>query len=213
MNRKVFAVILIACLAIGVAFAAKGDVKVGAEAGYGIDWTRVSADDEFNRYYNNGFYFVATGEYDITDEIGVKLSAGMQTMGKNKLYTSLTEETYEYGDVPVNFPVYIGAQYAFGITDEIAIAAGAGVDMLIGRQLAEELFDEDGINLKLGVGIEAVGSYAITDEIDINLGARYAIYFLNANSAYADRLQVYKDAGNKVFQSGLKVFAGCTYAL
>ncbi len=217
MNKKIVAIILIACLAFGVAFAEKGDIKVGAQAGFGTDRIRTSGPlgDEkvVTKTYNNGFFFVATGEYDVTDEIGVKLEAGILTMGNTQMNIKSGSEEAGAGSlkdsVPVNFSVYLGGQYAFEITDEISIAAGLGLDMMIGNQY----LSGDEVNARIGVGAEAVGSYAVTKDIDVSFGARYAIYFINTNSTVTYYISSLRDDEGHAFQSGLKIFAGCTYTL
>ncbi len=221
MSKKLFAIILIVCLAVGVAFAEKGDIKVGAQAGFGTDRFRIAGEmmnvKSVQKYNNNGFFFVATGEYDVTDEIGVKLEAGILTMGETQFYVKTGDSDADTegleDSVPVNFSVYLGGQYAFDITDEIGIAAGLGLDMMIGKNyISESVSDE--VNARIGVGAEVMGSYAVTKDIDVTLGARYAIYFINTNSKVSDNVSHLRDDLDvSVFQSGLKIFAGATYAL
>ncbi len=218
MKKRLFAIVLIVCLTVGVAFAAKGDFKVGAQAGFGTDRIRFkntygSDTTGTIKSYNNGFFFVATGEYDVTDEIGVKVEAGILTMGTNKTRTVIkdydVDETIEGSEAPVNFSFYVGGQYSFSITEDICVAAGAGVDMMLGKTYKEA----DKGNGRIGVGVEAVGSYAISKNIGVTLGARYSIYFINTNKDDAQNIEDWRDAGSKVLQSGLKIFAGCTYTL
>ncbi len=204
MSKKVFAIVLIVCLAVGVAFAEKGDIKVGAQAGYANELVSAKYAEEKGKLVSNGFYAAVSGEYDVTDEIGVKLEAGIDTMGTWK------DDSGDSTTAPVNFSFYLGGQYAFEITDEISVAAGLGADMMLGKQFNKDN-DYENINARIGVGAEVVGSYAIAKDIDINLGARYGIYFINTDSE--GMINFLKDHDYKIFQSGLKIFAGATYAL
>ncbi|MCR5443072.1 MAG: porin family protein [Sphaerochaetaceae bacterium] len=218
MKKRIFAIVLIVCLVSGIAFAAKGDIKVGAQAGFGTDrssYKSIVAGNKvnYNKTIFNGFFFVATGEYDVTDAIGIKAEAGILTMGKGTSRVICKDlgidSTLDGPEAPVNFSFYLGGQYEFEIGDDFSLAAGAGVDMMLGKQDK----DLEKGNGRIGVGFEAVGSYAINNDIDVTLGARYAIYFINTNSDDARNIQDWKDAGGSVFQSGLKIFAGCTYTL
>jgi len=218
MIKKIVLVLIVSCLAFGMAFAAKGDIKVGGQAGFGTDRTRrqiiLGTDTkEVIKAYNNGFFFTASGEYDVTDEIGVKLEAGILTMGTGKIRTIVKDldqdNTVDGDEAPVNFSLYLGGQYEFNIGEDFALAAGAGVDMMLGKQYNEA----DKANGRIGVGAEVVGSYAVNKDLSVTLGARYAIYFINTDSDVASNLKDEKDAGTKILQSGLKIFAGCTYTL
>lgn len=225
--KKVLAIALVLCLVVGAAFAAKGDIKVGGQLGFGFDWTKVhvhtdlgggASADYTMKVRNSGLYFNATGEYDVTDAIGVKAEIGLMTMGKQSVYerTEITgfptgEETVtDKNATPMNFTFYLGGQYAFEVSKGINVAAGAGLDIMMGKQ---DSSDDAKSNTRIGVGIEAVGSYAINKNINVTLGAKYSIYFANTNEDIKKAFKDAKDAGGSVFQSGLKIFAGCTYTL
>jgi len=213
MNRKVLAVVLIMCLAIGAVFAEKGDILVGGQLGYGRDSIVYSEKYDSVKNTNilsqNGFYFTATGEYGITDEIYAKAELGLLA-GSGSTVTKVNGEKQDLGDIgdfefPANFLVYLGAEYKFDIKDEIAVLAGAGLDMAFGK------FNEamnDGA-FRLGVGLEAAGVYSFNRNLSIKAGARFSILFVDANSDIQDLYEYY----DSHFHYGLKIYAGCTYAL
>ncbi len=213
MNKKVFAVFLIVCLVAGAAFAKKGDILVGGQLGYGRDAIRLSETvlSQKGTYIHsqNGFYFAATGEYGITDEIYAKAELGMLA-GSGSVVTKVDGEKQDTGgtgdfDFPVNFLVYLGAEYKFDINDDIAILAGAGLDMSSG-EFNEIQTDGD---FRLGVGLEAAGVYAINKDLSVKAGARFSILFVDSNSEIKEAYDYFESH----FHYGLKIFAGATYSL
>jgi len=224
--KKGLAIALIMTLVIGAAFAAKGDIKVGAQVGWGFDWMRMNKTQtildheytgiEITKY--NGLSAVLTGEYDITDAIGVKLEAGINLMGKQKNISIwkkdgvvVSEEVVDDPDTtPMNYAFYLGGQYSFAVNKQIGITAGAGVDMMLGKQGSS---DDEEVNGRIGVGLEAVGSYAVTDKISVTLGAKGSIYFFNTGEEFNYYKEKMQEIGWKYLQSGLKVFAGATYKI
>ncbi|MBO4409482.1 MAG: hypothetical protein J5775_01885, partial [Spirochaetales bacterium] len=85
MSKRILAIVLISALALGTVFAAKGDIRVGLNVGFGHDEMRTSFPGESYLYYNNGLYVAADGSYEIADNVLLDLSAGIMTMGMCQL--------------------------------------------------------------------------------------------------------------------------------
>ena len=113
--KKVFAIVLIVCLAMTAVFADKGDVKVGAQLGMGtvsekgkeklltVDTTTVSS--------NGGFYFALAGEFEFADNIALKAEVGMNLLGKATVKVTAeghTESATASDKSPALFAMYFG---------------------------------------------------------------------------------------------------------
>ncbi len=222
--KKVLAIALVLCLVMGAVFAAKGDIKVGGQLGFVDSFARIKASYDENTYSITkhsvgGFGLELEGLYDVTDEVSVKAALGLSFFGKGK--TKATEcvlgisESTEVKDdeaQPMKFSAYLGGQYAFEVSKEIKISAGAGLEMVLGKIDS----DDDAKNLfSLGVGAEVAGSYAINKNIDVLLGARYSFFFVNSNEDIKDFKTIVEDGGGKFSfnTSALRIFAGCTYKI
>jgi hypothetical protein len=217
MNKRITVVIAVLLCVSAAAFAAGGDIRVGAAAGYGADWFSLGNDSGQEVFSNGGLYVSVDGSYDIADGISVDLSAGFMTMGKCVL--SYRED----GDEPMSitaeeitdpcFSLYLGPSYRFNITKEFSVTAGAGFDMMLGgfiHPVAESMRT----NGRIGAGAQVRGSYSVADRIEVVLGARYSYYFINTNEVVQSNIdEVKKTDAVRSFQSGLKVFAGATYTL
>ena len=221
MNKKVFAIILIVCLAFSVAFAAKkGDLKVGAQLGYGFDSIKLTySENTYATTNNGGFYFAATGEYYFTEALAGKAEFGINTMGKAKGKGSIagiskTSDASESS--PMQFSAYVGAEYSLELSKEMNLALGIGWDMMIGK---ESKADDAKTNAAMGLGLEAVGAYAINKNVAVTLGAKFGWHFINTDD------QIKKDLSNvnsildlfgagdvKIGHTSFKIFAGMTYA-
>ena len=222
--KKVFAIALVLCLVMGAVFAAKGDIKVGAQLGYvnGFYGVKTYADsDNYMKITGSagGFGFEAAGLYDVNDAVSVKAALGLSFFGKPKLKETLciaghaeTEETTEDEKMPMRFSAYVGGQYAFEVSKQIKVSVGAGLDMSIGKldndDDAETLFS-------LGIGGEVAGSYAVNKNIEVLLGARYSYYFVNSCKTLDESKKDAEDLGYKFSfnSSALRIFAGCTYKI
>lgn len=203
--KKAFSIVIVVCLAFGVAFAAKGAVKVGGQIGFGIENISMKKSPYGLNMSKNGFYLAATGEYGITNEILCKAEFGFAT-GASKHKTTVDGEEFSSStyDAPINFFGYVGGEYSIEINKQINILAGAGLDFGFGK-LADYYDDGD---FRLGAAVEAAGVYNINKGLDVRLGARFAFYFLDSNS----ELKNVYDAYDNHSHFGLKIFAGCTYA-
>lgn len=221
--KKVFAIILIVCLAVGVAFAAKSEneIKVGAQAGYGADFIKLTQNDNiWSKTNNGGFYFAGTGEYSFTDAISAKVELGLNTMGKAKntgKVSSLSYETTADEASPLMFSVYAGAQYNIELSDDINLGLGAGWDMMIGK---ESNADDAKTNAAMGLGFEAVGAYELQDNLAITLGAKFGWHFINTDDQIKEDLEnvntilsYFTSDDVKVAHTTFKIFAGVTYSL
>ena len=80
MNKRITVVIAVLLCVSAAAFAAGGDFRVGAAAGYGADWFSLGNDSGQEVFSNGGLYVSVDGSYDIADGISVDLSAGFMTM-------------------------------------------------------------------------------------------------------------------------------------
>ena len=214
MSKKVFAIILIVCLAFSVAFAAKSTVKAGAQLGYGGFSMKFTDKDDSNDYIkisDGGFYFAGTIEFGFTDELSAKAEVGMNLMGKSKgtIHAAGTSITWNADEaMPAQFAMYAGAQYAIELSKEFYLNLGAGFDVLMGKMDKDT---EDTFNAAMGLGFEAVGAYQINKQLAATFGGKFAWHFINTNK---DLDNMIKDLGDttRTTSTGFQFFAGVTYA-
>ena len=212
--KKVFAIVLIACIAFGVAFAAKSaDLKVGAQLGYGAEFLSLSKDSSYVKVNNGGFYAAGTFELGLSDAFAIKAEAGINTMGKAKytLGSSVGEVNYTAGEAsPIHFSAYVGGQYALELSKDFDLLLGAGVDALIGK---ESSADDAAVNAAIGLGLEAAGAYNVNKNVAVTFGAKFGWHFINTDKDIDDAYGDLGDNGVSVSNVSFKVFAGLTYAL
>ena len=213
--KKVFAIVLIACLAFGVAFAKKSsDLKLGAQLGYGMHTITARYDsDNHLKASNGGFYAAGTFELGLSDALAAKAEFGINTMGKAKSSCTLlgvTIDTSTGKTDPIQFSAYVGAEYLLELSKEMNLALGAGWDMLIGKETSD---DDAKTNAAMGLGLEAVGSYNVSKEAAITFGAKFGWHFINSDKDIDDAYSEIGDEGVSISNISLKVFAGVTYAL
>ena len=209
--KKAFAIVLIACVAFGIAFAKSADIKVGGQLGFGGMSLKVFLDPDDSSSYMHiglgGFMFAGTAEYQVSDALSARAEVGMNIFGKAKVahYVAGHEAPSEQPDTPAgaHFIIYLGAQYNLQLTKEISLGLGAGFDVLMGKLVATD--KEDTFNAGMGLGAEVVGSYAIDKNISVNLGGKFAWHFINTNKEM-------KEQGN-ITNLAYQIFAGATYAL
>lgn len=213
MNRKALLIILIVFLAFGMAFAARqGDVKVGAQLGYGWQSLKMTKGSNYCKVSNDGIYVAATGEYNFSPELAGKLEVGINTMGNAKYSYKIGPFTYndvKSSKTPTHISVYAGAEYGLKLTKKVGLAFGAGADFMIGK---EANASDAKTNAAIGLGLEAVGSYALKKNLDITLGVKFGLHFINTDDDIDD---FYGSLGDdvKVNNMSYKIFAGATYAL
>ncbi|MDT3389718.1 MAG: outer membrane beta-barrel protein [bacterium] len=217
MNKKVFAIILIVCLAFGVAFAAKASgLRVGAQAGYGgysLQFTDKENAKNFIRMSNGGFYFAGTAEYSLSPELSAKVEAGVNTMGKVRgtvSYDGKEESMDATKASPINFALYAGAQYCIEISKQFCVDLGAGFDVLMGK-MAPDDDDNESFNATMGIGLEAAAAYHVNDNIKVSLGGKFAWHFINTNKDLDSFIQeISNDAVTTNF--AFQAYAGVSYA-
>ena len=220
--KKVLAIVLVLCLVLGAAFAAKqGDVKVGAQLGYGSDSIKLTySDNTYATTNNGGFYFAATGEYYFSEALAGKAEFGVNTMGKASgkgSVAGISKTSTASESSPMQFSAYVGTEYGIEISKEMNIALGIGWDMMIGKASKA---DDAKTNAAMGLGFEAVGAYAVNKNIAVTLGAKFGWHFINTDDQIKKDLSNVNSildlfgAGNvKVGHTSFKIFAGVTYAL
>lgn len=212
--KKVLTVLLVLSLVATGLFA--GSFKVGAELGWGFDFykakytasekakiydTEVTVDGNINGLFkNNGFAMNLVGEYDFTENWGIKASAGMMFAGKSKMkldgkvsvkqggisYPFMSfdnvEETAEEKS-GMYFDFIVDGKYSIKVSDKFSISGLAGVEMLLGNVFYEkEVTDDAKKNLKnfaFGANIGVEVSYMVINNLDINLGVTGAWFFVN----------------------------------
>ncbi len=212
--KKVFAIVLIACIAFGVAFAAKTDLKVGAQLGYGAELLKVSKDSSYVKINNGGFYAAGTFELGLSDAFAIKAEAGINTMGKAKTTTKLGSVAEVSGTAseasPIHFSAYAGGQYALELSKDFDLLLGAGVDALIGKESSS---DDAKVNAAIGLGLEAAGAYNVNKNVAVTFGAKFGWHFINTDDDIADYYSTLDDNDVAISNVSFKVFAGLTYAL
>lgn len=212
--KKVFAIVLIVCLAMTAVFADKGDFIVGAQVGFGTENISITKDsDNYVKVNNSGFYFAGTGEYFFSDAFAGKVEFGLNTMGKAKstgsaLGISSTSTADEAS--PVMLSAYVGAEYNLELSKTFDLVLGAGWDMMIGK---ESNADDAKTNAAMGVGFEVLGALELQKNLDLTFGVKYGIFFVNSDDDLADTYSTFADNDCKVSNSSFKFFAGITYAL
>ena len=217
MNKKVFAIILIVCLAFGVAFAAKANqIRVGAQLGYGgysLQFTDKESAKNFIRMSNGGFYFAGTAEYAFSSELSAKVEAGVNTMGKVRgtvSYDGKEESMDATKASPINFALYAGAQYCIEISKEFCVDLGVGFDVLMGK-MADNDSDAESFNAAMGPALEADAEYHINDNFKVAVGGKFAWHPINTNKDITEFIKWLEDE-DTVTNFGYQVYAGCTYA-
>ncbi|MBR4121335.1 MAG: outer membrane beta-barrel protein [Spirochaetales bacterium] len=214
--KKVFAIVLIVCLAMTAVFADKGDFKVGAQVGYGSESLSIKkSDDNYLAINNGGFYVAGTGLYYFSDAVAGRFEVGLNTMGKavaNSKIAGLKVLDNSKADKasPMHFSVYGGLQYDLEVSKQLGLGLGAGWDMLIGK----ESDDEDAkTNASMGLGFEVVASFVVSKSCDLTLGTKFGWHFVNTDDDIADAYGTADDNGWKTTATALQIFAGLTFAL
>ena len=212
--KKVFAIVLIVCLAMTAVFADKGDFKVGAQAGYGT--LALSIKKDSNNYItanNGGFYFAGAAEYSFSDAFAGKVELGLNTMGKAKSSGAIagisTSGTASEAS-PAQFSVYFGLQYNIEVSKDLDLGIGAGWDMMIGKETSD---DDAKTNAAMGAGFEVVAAYKMNKSTALTFGTKLGLLFINSDDDIADAYSTAADNDWKVSQTSIKFFAGVTFAL
>ena len=212
--KKVFAIVLIVCLAMTAVFADKGDFKLGAQVGVGTENLSITKDsDNYVKVSNAGFYFAGTGEYFFSDAFAGKVEFGLNTMGKAKSAgkaLSIAFDTTADDPSPAMLSAYVGAEYGIELSKTFDLYIGAGWDMMIGK---ESNADDAKTNAAMGLGFELVGALELQKNLDLTFGVKYGLFFVNTDDDLADAYSTFADNDCKVSNSSFKFFAGITYSL
>ena len=216
MNKKVFAIILIVCLAFGVAFAAKASgLKVGAQLGYGGFSFTITDKDDTKNYLNiadGGFYFAVDGKYEFAKNISAKAEFGAIIMGKSTWTVSYNgnKQTAKSDAFPIHFSIYAGAEYCIEISKEFCVDLGVGFDVLMGK-MNDNDSDAESFNAAMGPALEADAEYHINDNFKVSVGGKFAWHPINTNKDITEFIKWLEDE-DSVTNFGYQVYAGCTYA-
>ena len=214
--KKVLAIVLVLCLVLGAAFAAKSSgIKVGAQLGYGgfsLKFTDKDNSKNYLKIADGGFYFAGTLEFAFAEELSAKAEIGMNLMGKPK-YTYAVGNTTINGtgdeNMPAQFSMYAGAQYCIEVSKEFCVDLGVGFDVLMGKMDKDT---DDTFNAAMGLGLEAVAAYHVNDQITVTAGGKFAWHFINTNKDLDDFIHDIGDS-TKTSSTGYQIFAGIKYAL
>ena len=214
--KKVLAIVLVLCLVLGAAFAAKSSgIKVGAQLGYGGFSLKFSDKDDSNTYIklsDGGFYFAGTVEFAFAEELSAKAEVGMILMGKANASIHAGGISYNWtadDKMPAQFSMYAGAQYCIEVSKEFCVDLGVGFDVLMGKMDKDT---DDTFNAAMGLGLEAVAAYHVNDQITVTAGGKFAWHFINTNKDLDDFIHDIGDS-TKTSSTGYQIFAGIKYAL
>ena len=212
--KKVFAIVLIVCLAMTAVFADKGDFKVGAQVGYGSSSLSIKYnDDNFVNVGNGGFYFAGTAEYSLSDAFAGKVELGINTMGKPKATGKVIGAAYSHAydeTSPLQFSAYVGLQYNIEVSKDLDLGIGAGWDMMIGKVSSD---DDAKTNAAMGAGFEVVAAFKMNKNVAITLGTKLGLLFINSDDDIDDTYTTFANNDCKVSQTAIKFFAGITYKI
>lgn len=247
--KKSLIVLLVLCLVATSLFA--GSFRVGADLGWGFDIYKekytASGSTEYNKQKietdlnlstivkNNGFSANLVGEYEFTENWGLKVSAGMMFAGKAKIKfdgkvtvggvsvdfipEEMKESTVD-DKSGMYFDFAVDGKYNFNISDKLSISGLAGVEMLLGNVYYDKDKTADAKknlkNFAFGVNAGAEVSYMVIDNLHINGGVTAAWFFVNT----CDMLKAYgldeipeglslKKSVNSFY---IRPYVGATYA-
>ena len=222
MKKKAIAIALVLVVALGSVFAAKGSLfasksvpsnKVGVQLGYGARSFTVNVPDikTTTNYLSSGFYAAGTFEFGVSQNVALKMEAGINTMGKLKTTTKVgsfsndTDTATE--NTPINFTVFTGIVYDLALNDKLSLDLGAGMDVMIGKLSSSENAET---NAAFGLGAEAGVSFKIDKSVSIVGGGKFGWHFLNTNDDVQDSSSSdYHKTTNLTY----KFFGGLTYSL
>ena len=226
--KKVLTIVLVMCLAFCSVFAEKGKAEVGVVMGYAEEFFQMeySLSDYSYKFVGlqPGFNITGTAAYGITDDVSLKAEVGVTLYGKLKTQITVNgingEPEIASEATPMNFNFYVGGEYEIEFSRGLAVCAGLGADIMMGKQTCA---DNETSNTRIGLGFEAIAKYAINKNLNVSFGGRFAVHFVNtgdkttASLPYAiDQMQKWVDTFGGTFsrfQGAFRVFAGVTYSL
>lgn len=206
--KKAFIIVLMVCLTFGMAFAAKkADIKVGAQAGYGSTTMNGSVTvlntTTYTKYSQGGFYFAATGEYGVNENVGIKAGFGINTYSDAKISVKIgsgdwnSQSSTDNDNLPLQMILSVAPVYNYELNKEITVSGAAGLEMMMGK---ESTADDAKTKVEVGFGLEATASYALNKQLSVGGGIKFAMLFGSRDD-------------NSYRYSSVKAFAGATYAL
>ncbi len=208
MNKKFLTIVLVVLLTMTSVFAYRGEMKVGANLGYGLDGygysvSPTSSDVTVKLY--GGIYAAGTFQYGLTDSLYAKAEVGVNTF--YEFITSTTGGTPSRVDTnsrTTNALVSAALVYDIPIGRIFAIDLQIGVDSILGKpSVGAEKF-----NASIGVGFGSGFVVNITDDISLSYNSKISLYFANTNSAYRDVI-----SKNDYILIGAQNNIGITYSL
>jgi len=222
MKKRVFAIILIVCLAAGAAFAAsQSHLEVGLQVGYGCYQIQATDKEDSNHYvnlFNGGFYFGASAVYELPNGIGLRGEVGINNMSKAKFKArndgiAITQNANKTS--PIQWSFYGGLQYCIEFSNDLCLDAGIGCDVLLGRMVAD---NDDSFNLALGPAAEADLEFHLNDRVHVSFGGKFAWHIYNSNKDVGDVLSgvfsIFTLGGESVLTNfSAQTFAGIKYVL
>ncbi|MBO4409597.1 MAG: hypothetical protein J5775_02490 [Spirochaetales bacterium] len=217
--KKAVAVLAV-ILAVFAVFAAKADMKVGAQLGYGAEREYASDEGKYASLDYSGFRISGTFEYGFADSLYAKASVGIATLGQGRYVFNPGAAPFSANttDAPVNFGVYLGAEYSYDIGESFRVSGGLGFDALLGKMwtLGSIEYGETSdavFNARMGIAGEVTGSYRIDKDLAVNLGGRFAWHFYDSDKYNTQFKKEAGEAGWSWIAFSYDFFAGLTFSL
>ena len=183
MNKKILTVVLVVLLAMTCAFAYKGEMKVGANLGVGLDgWGQAIDDDHADVLLYGGLYGAGTFQYGLTEGLYVKAEVGVNNFTKG--YRSITgQEVKEFSTDSRTPNVIVSA----GLLYDIPIGRIFAIDLQVSAEtiFGKPSYGSEKSNVAYGVGFGSALVFNITDDISLNFNSKFSIYLASSNADYA----------------------------
>lgn len=210
MNKKVFVLVLVVLLAMTCAFAYKGEMKVGANIGYGADgWgqsTTSSGNTNTRVALDAGLYAAGTFQYGIANDFYFKAEVGVNTFSKHGYSDNGEKSKVIDSDRTANVIASVAILYDIPIGKIFAIDLQIGADTIFGMPSYwnSKYKKNVGCGLSFGSGV----AINFTDDFALNFNSKVTVYFSCLDSDYA---KMVSDLG--LILIGLQENIGITYSL
>lgn len=179
--KKTIAIILLVCLTVGMAFAAKSSFKFGLQAGYTSSIISMKVGDEDSHFDLYGFYVAATGELPISDKVSIKAEFGAEFLKEDLTIGPVSFK--DFSDPAVHLTAFIGPDFCFELSKNFCLDTAIGINILSGR---EDKDSEKTYNFALGIGAEVTAFFEIATDFEIGVGGKFAWHFVNTSKYYKD---------------------------
>ena len=184
MNKKILTIVLVVLLSMTCAFAYKGEMKVGANLGYGLDgWgysISTTSNDVTVKVYG-GIYVAGTFQYGLTNSLYAKAEVGINAF--NNFITSSTGETLysvKTNSRTPNALVSVALVSEIPLSEFFSFDLQASIDSIIGKpSIGAEKF-----NASIGLGLGLSFAVNITNDLSLSYNSKVSVYFANTNSTY-----------------------------